>query len=133
MIKIEKDLNDIPDSLIPDFPENFPEGKIPTESKTTHRRRMELIEGGEYRNEDSYNDRYKCNDIKKKLSSIYYSKCAYCEQRVEQFHIEHYRPKKYIHGLHIVGTISFYLALVATQRKAIDLKLMEINATSKTT
>lgn len=94
MIKIEKDLNDIPDSLIPAFAENFPKGKIPTESKTTHRRRMELIKGGKYRNEDSYNARYKCNDIKKKLRSIYYSKCAYCEQKVEQFHIEHYRPKK---------------------------------------
>ena len=32
-------------------------------------------------------------DIKKKLKKIYNNKCAYCEQKVEQIQIEHYRPK----------------------------------------
>ena len=30
---------------------------------------------------------------------IYHNKCAFCEQKVEQFHIEHFRPKKIYYWL----------------------------------
>jgi uncharacterized protein (TIGR02646 family) len=33
------------------------------------------------------------------LKDIYKNKCAFCEQRVEQLHVEHYRPKKIYYWL----------------------------------
>ena len=62
-------------------------------SKTTQKRREEVIKQGAYIDENKYNERYKQEDIKTSLSVIYKNKCAFCEQRVEQAHIEHYRPK----------------------------------------
>lgn len=81
MRKINKDLTDIPDSL------------EVNDHNLTHRRRKELIEKGAYIDEKVYNDRYKTDDIKNKLNSLYHQKCAYCEYKVEQGHVEHYRPK----------------------------------------
>ena len=54
MIKVKKDLSEIPECL-----EN----------------------GG----------KYNCDDVMKKLESIYHGKCAYCEQKADLEH-EHYRP-----------------------------------------
>ena len=84
MIKIEKDLNDIPSTL---------------NSAKTDQRRKELIEYGRYINNSIYDSRYKLKDIKEKLRSIYKNKCAFCEQRIEQFAVEHFRPKNIYYWL----------------------------------
>lgn len=94
MRKINKDYSDIPTSLIPAYPMFFENGNIHKSSKKTHSIRLEIINNGSYIDEDRYNNRYKHKDVKEKLSLIYHNKCAFCEQRVEQSHVEHYRPKK---------------------------------------
>ncbi|MDO6808881.1 HNH endonuclease [Zobellia galactanivorans] len=93
MIKVEKNLEDVPDSLKLPLNENFPNG-VPSQPTTTHRRRLELIESESYIDNNNYNSRYKQSDIQAALRLIYKRKCAYCEQKIEQSHIEHYRPKK---------------------------------------
>lgn len=60
---------------------------------------MELIALGNYRDEINYNSRYKQTDTQTLLKNIYHNKCAFCEQKVEQIHIEHYRPKKIYYWL----------------------------------
>jgi len=100
MIKINKSISaqDIPQSLIPAFKANFPT-RINRTAKTTSKRRLELIRHGSYIDTKTYSSRYKLKDIKTKLKGIYNNKCAYCEQRVEQFHVEHYRPKQIYYWL----------------------------------
>jgi len=97
MIKIEKNLAEIPASLQLPRPKKDAktgEEKLgPRLSKTTHDRRLEIIQNKAYIDEQRYNDRYKQDDTKAALETIYRKKCAFCEQRVEQFHVEHYRPK----------------------------------------
>ena len=83
MRKIEKDLADIPQSL------------VVAEGQLTHTRRKELIKEGAYIDSEAYNSRYKLSDIKDKLDNLYHHKCAYCENKVEQGHVEHYRPKNH--------------------------------------
>lgn len=102
MRKIEKDLSvfAIPESLRLPIPQNFENERVKGPSKTTHSRRLEIIREGKYSNTKKHNSRYKLRDVKDALSTLYHGKCAYCEQRVEQFHVEHYRPK----------TIYFWLA-----------------------
>ncbi len=82
MRKIEKDLTDIPKSL------------VVAEKQLTHKRRKELITKGVYIDESVYNSRYKTQDVKDKLNNLYHHKCAYCEDHAEQTHVDHYRPKK---------------------------------------
>lgn len=82
MRKIEKDLTDIPESLLVD------------NTKTTHKHRKNLIANGRYIDNSTYNSGYKKHDIKEKLNSLYHHKCAYCEDHAEQTHVDHYRPKK---------------------------------------
>lgn len=96
MIKINKDITlaQTPQSLKPAFKENFTPRNIPGSCSLTSQRRNELIRRGAYTDTNVYNSRYKKKDIKLKLKAIYKHKCAYCEQRVEQFHVEHYRPKQ---------------------------------------
>lgn len=84
----------MPDSLKLPLPVHFQNGIVPRTSKTTHNRRLELITHGSYIDEKRYNERYKRPDIKKALKDLYKEKCAFCEQRVESRHVEHYRPKK---------------------------------------
>lgn len=94
MIKINKDLNQIPESLKPattDYYNPLPSVPIPT--KTTHLHRMKMINDGTYTDESKYNKRYKYEDIRIALGTIYLGKCAYCEQKIELSHVEHYRPK----------------------------------------
>ncbi len=92
MIKIDKDLNGVPPSL--QLPERqYFSGTIPRPPKTTHQRRRELIDQGKYIDTAQYNSRYKQSDTKEALKLLYHNKCAYCEQVVEQTHVEHYRPK----------------------------------------
>ncbi len=95
MIKIEKDLNDIPESLKPAIDKYFIlPNIIPSYTRTTHEARMDVINNGAYYKEKKYDNYYKHDDIKEKLNNIYHHKCAFCEQKVEQVNIEHYRPKK---------------------------------------
>jgi len=98
MIKIEKDFSKVPNSLQIPSKEFFPDG-IPRPPNTTHKRRIELIENERYIDEQVYNDRYKQSDTRKALMNIYKNKCAYCEQNIEQNHIEHYRPKNIYYWL----------------------------------
>ncbi len=99
MIKVTKDINDIPKSLVPAFTDKFPDGRIPRSSRTTHTKRTELINNGSYIDNPNYNSRYKLDDIKGRLKKIYNSKCAFCEQKVEQLHVDHFRPKKIYYWL----------------------------------
>ncbi len=87
MRKIKKDLNDIPCSL------------AVNDKQQTHKCRKELIKARSYIEETKYDSRYKMSDIKEKLKAIYHSKCAYCESKVEQGHVEHYRPKNIYYWL----------------------------------
>lgn len=88
MILIVKNLP-IPDSLqlsmIPGRP-----GQV---RRLTHQRRIEIIRNQAYIDLEVYNSRYRYPDVKEALTEIYKSKCAFCEQIVEQSHVEHYRPK----------------------------------------
>lgn len=119
MIKITKSLDNIPESLKPAFADLFPARigrnvvSIPQQSNKTHERRMQVIEAGFYPSQDpakviyitnddnstskiptkNYNSRYKLDDIRDALNIIYKGKCAFCEQKEELTHVEHYRPK----------------------------------------
>jgi|SRR5690606_5301564 len=100
MIKIEKDLTTIPTSLKPPTADYFiPPNRPARQSRTTHQRRQELIDKGAYINEGTYNSRYKYDDIKEALDRLYHKKCAFCEQRSEKPHVEHFRPKVVYHWL----------------------------------
>lgn len=100
MIKIDKDLTDIPESLIPAFPELFQHlPYIPVITRHTHAKRMEIINAGNYLDIDRYNSQYKRDDIKTALLLIYHDKCAFCEMQIEQLHVEHYRPKSVYYWL----------------------------------
>ena len=89
MRKINKNLADVPSSL---------------NSKKTKEKRQEIIDNKKYpskktinefsKSQTYYDEAYKESDIKKILSEkLYNSKCAFCESKIEQFHIEHFRPK----------------------------------------
>lgn len=100
MIKIDKNLLTIPESLVPAYLELFSsKRRVPVSAKNTHERRMEIINQQRYVDKADYNSRYKYNDIKVALKSIYNNKCAYCESKIEQINIEHYRPKKIYYWL----------------------------------
>jgi uncharacterized protein (TIGR02646 family) len=100
MRKIEKNINMIPLSLIPAFPDLFlGVDKIPLSSRNTHQKRMFIIEQEKYIDTDDYNKRYKYADVKEALKDLYKHKCAFCEQKIEQFQVEHYRPKSLYYWL----------------------------------
>ena len=50
-------------------------------------------------NLETYGKYYKTDDIKKNLKETYSGKCCYCEQKIEQFPVEHYRPKSIYYWL----------------------------------
>lgn len=99
MIKVVKDLTNIPSSLIPAFADLFPNRvgqriiPIPQSSRTTHGKRMIVINATNYTDHPNFNNRYKLTDIKEALCEVYKGKCAFCEQNEELTHVEHYRPK----------------------------------------
>lgn len=101
MIKIkEKSLvvADIPISLrLPIISERDTRQNQP--NRTTHKRRKEVIEARKYLDGDNHNNRYKQDDVKEDLELRYHHKCAYCEQKVESYHVEHYRPKSIYYWL----------------------------------
>ena len=92
MISVKKDFSDIPTSLqIGNFETLAPS------ARKTFIRRQEILEAGKYPDScisRNYDSRYKSDDIKNKLKEIYHGKCAYCETSVEQFDVEHFRPKR---------------------------------------
>lgn len=61
------------------------------QTKATQKARESVIAAGKYN--DKFDARYKSTDVKKALADQYHQKCAFCEQKVEQFHVEHFRPK----------------------------------------
>lgn len=99
MIKILKDPNNIPISLIPAFDDLFIDNKIDRTARTTHEKRMHIINNGAYIEGNEYSSRYKLDDVRANLVNIYNHKCAYCEQKVEQYNVEHYRPKSIYYWL----------------------------------
>ncbi|MCC4211297.1 retron system putative HNH endonuclease [Leeuwenhoekiella parthenopeia] len=98
MIKIKKNLEEVPISLIPAFNDLFLKtGQIPQTTFTTHQKRMDIIKNKTYN--DKYSERYKLDDVRDSLIAIYKYKCAYCEQKMERYNVEHYRPKKIYYWL----------------------------------
>jgi len=71
MIKIEKDLSEIPPSLqLPTAnkdPKTGKERKAPRASRTTHDRRKEIIQNKAYIDKPKYDNRYKQEDIQQFL------------------------------------------------------------------
>lgn len=93
MIPIHKDLKKIPESLKVDEV-----SIVNNPTKTTYERRNELIARGNYPPSGTqsalYDSRYKYQDVKDALRSLYHGKCAYCETYDPSPHVEHYRPKR---------------------------------------
>lgn len=89
MRRINKEINIIPRSL--SIPGTIPGDPRPP--RTTQEKRLALINGARYIYDHEYDERYKQEDTIIALKELYNNKCAYCEQFVEQTHVEHYRPK----------------------------------------
>lgn len=84
MIKINKDFARVPASL------NSPQ---------TNNCRNEIIESRRFLKGRRYSVRYRQPDVKERLTKLYHNKCAFCEQRIERFDIEHFRPKSIYYWL----------------------------------
>ncbi len=88
MIKVNKNLNDVPTSL---------------NDRKTNRKRDNCIKDKKYHYKKAFDQQYKQPDVKKSLKDIYNKKCAFCEQKIIECidnnledcsqTIEHYRPK----------------------------------------
>jgi len=88
MIRVSKNLDDIPSSLL---------------DRKTEKRREICIKDKKYHQKKEFHQRYKQPDIKTTLKKIYHKKCAFCEQKITECKdnnledcsqtIEHYRPK----------------------------------------
>lgn len=90
MIRIHKLKGAVPKSLTYPIPKPSTGYTI---AKNAAIKREELIALYEYIDSDAYNKYYKNNDTITTLKIFYNHKCCYCEQRVESYHVEHYRPK----------------------------------------
>ena len=90
---------------------------------------MELIDNNGYIDKPLYNDRYKQQDIKAALKIIYNNKCAFCEQRIEQSHIEHYRPKKVYYWLAFSWDNLILACPTCNQHKGINFEITGISIT----
>lgn len=92
MIKVNKDITEVPQSLRVD------EDSIRKHpAKTTYKRRQEVISSGAYPvsgKSSNHDNRYKYADIKSCLEDIYHQKCAFCETSAELMQVEHFRPKR---------------------------------------
>jgi len=94
MIKVNKDLTDIPNSL---------------NERKTETRRTTCIRDGKYHQKKEFHQRFKQRDIKEKLKSIYQDKCVFCEEKTRECTdnnledcsstVEHYRPKSIYYWL----------------------------------
>lgn len=74
-------------------------GPIIRKAKTTLGKLRWIIENQTFPADSSHTHRYKQKDIKIALKQHYHDKCAYCEQYVERWDVEHYRPKKIYYWL----------------------------------
>lgn len=84
MRAVLKDFNNPPNTLVsPDCGESFAE--VIDTTNPNHKDRIS----------PTY---YGAEDVRLKLSELYHNKCAYCETFDNEFQIEHYRPKKGVHG-----------------------------------
>jgi len=129
MIKLEKNLLEIPISLVPAFEDLFVNNKIPVKAKTTHNRRMSVIAAETYTDDTNHNSRYKKRDVKIALNDIYHGKCAFCEQLIEQSHVEHYRPKSTYYWL-VYSWDNLLLACgTCNQGKGINFQIKNAKAT----
>ena len=99
MIKVSKDLDDIPKTLIKGPTLSKRNGVIAKEAFPTSNRNSSEKEKKKAKD---YADRFRTKDIKDSLEVIYNKKCAYCEQIVirnsleqtdNKSTVEHYRPK----------------------------------------
>lgn len=79
MIKINKNLKEIPTSL---------------QSDNAEKLLLEHCEAEKYIDKTKYNKVYAADDVKQKLEEIYNNKCAYCESKISGGHIEHFRDKR---------------------------------------
>ncbi|HFU74752.1 MAG TPA: hypothetical protein ENK66_00750, partial [Arcobacter sp.] len=100
MIKVTKDLNDIPETLVKGSTLSKRNGvisskKFPSSNSSSSEKEKKKVK--------DYESRYKQSDIKKSLKLIYNGKCAFCEQKIIECKdnnleecsstVEHYRPK----------------------------------------
>jgi len=91
MIHVDKTLGKVPSSL-----DDQSGARV---NKKTRQRRQELIKAGRYIVHQNYDTRYKMADIKQALYKLYQGKCGFCEQKVEQWQVEHFRPKSHYYWL----------------------------------
>ena len=77
---IDKDLTDIPDSLI---------------GNTSEILFNKIIKEKRFKSSRNSNRKYSNRLVRDSLNAIYYEKCAYCESKVNEnfLTIEHFRPK----------------------------------------
>lgn len=118
MIKISKDLRKVPSSLVPTS------GII---GRNTHRKRLEIIAANAYIDNDKYNSRYKYPDTKECLNDIYYGKCAFCESKEGQLHVEHYRPKHIYYWLAFSWDNLLFACTICNQNKGTKFEIMSPN------
>lgn len=83
MIRVEKDLGNVPQSL---------------KNQNRENAWKKNVQAKKYLGQDGY---YKGSDVRKKLAEIYHLKCAFCEKRLLDSlrPVEHFRPKKSNAGL----------------------------------
>jgi len=130
MIKVTKDVNAVPLSLMPAYLDLFlGRARVPIKSRNTHEKRMLVINAQAYNDTAAFNDRYKEDEIKRALIELYKSKCAFCEQRVEQYHIEHYRPKKIYYWLAFSWDNLILSCPTCNQNKGINFRLQGVQVT----
>lgn len=98
-------------------------------SNLTNKRRLEIINNKKFpnrktirefssKNIKTYTDRYKTKDIRESLKQDFNYKCAFCEQRVERFDVEHYRPKSIYYWLAYSWDNLLYCCPVCNQNKS---------------
>ncbi len=133
MIQVKKsyDPDTIPNSLrLP-----APEGKLPKRQnsirKTTHGRRLAVIEKAAYVDEAGYNDRYKQADVKAALETLYKRKCCFCESHVEFWAVEHYRPKSLYYWLAYSWDNLLYICQTCNGKKAAKFEIHGTRAVYK--
>ncbi len=126
MIKVNKDLTDIPNSL---------------NERKTQKRRESCIRDGKYHQKKEFHQRFKQSDIKEKLKSIYNDKCAFCEQEIIECidnkledcssTIEHYRPKSIYYWLAYSWDNLLWCCHRCNQNKGNSFKILKSQAELK--
>ncbi len=118
---------DVPASLRFPIALNFENSKVSRLANTTQSHRNELLVEGKY--DAKHDDRYKSDDVRDALIKIYSKKCAYCEQRSEFYHVEHYRPKKTYYWLAFSWDNLLYVCPICNFHKGEDFEIQGSPAT----